>query len=91
MKLLKKMKEGLFLIPALIIAIGATVGIRANAPVFPKISAINAVAESTEKSEYVEKKTDVHDAKDTKENDSTKNVKKIAYTGTGKWKDGTYT
>lgn len=93
MKKLKFLKEGLFLIPAVVIAAGAAAGYWGNIPVFPKIPALEAAAETFEEKEGGQEQTDrkIEKTKENEEKDeSAKERKKVTYTGSTGWKDGTY-
>lgn len=93
MKNWKKWKDGLFLVPAVIIAVGAVAGVQGNIPVFPKIPIIedqvgdgnekNTVDKIAQAAENAKEKTTVKEKKE--------RSKKIRYRKKGRWKDGAYT
>lgn len=84
----KHWKEGIFILPAMIVVLAAVAGFQLNIPVFSPITypgeeTVKAASESAAP-DGTKKETKNEDSDQTK-------IRKINYTGDGSWKDGTYT
>lgn len=91
MKHWKDFKDGLFLVPAVMLAAGAFAGFRGSVPEFPEIPKIQAAQGNDDTKKKMEEiAAAAKAAKNAEQKTKKAAVKKVKYDGESIWKDGIY-